>query len=97
MLTTRKPSSLVGGLTAACYRVFEAASVSEVLYLCENESVDVVVISPEVDDPDVIQAQLRRITITLKPEATVKDLVWELTLLFPSAGMSVQQYPARIF
>jgi len=35
----------------------------------------VVVIAADVEDPDMIEALMRRITIKLKPEATAKELV----------------------
>jgi hypothetical protein len=48
------------------------------------------VIAPEVEDPDVVQAQLRHITIRLGPTATAKDLIWELSQLFPGRTARVQ-------
>jgi hypothetical protein len=33
-----------------------------VLYLCEHQKVDVVVIGPDVEDADVAEVQMRRIT-----------------------------------
>jgi hypothetical protein len=75
LLTTRAPSKLADDLTLAGYRVIEARAVSEVLYLCEQHDIDAVVISADVDDPDVVEAQMRHITIKLKPEATAKELI----------------------
>jgi AmiR/NasT family two-component response regulator len=89
-LTTRTPSKLTDELALAGYRIFEALSVSEVLYLCEQHDIDAVVIATEVDDPDLIEAQMRRITIKLKPEATVRELIWELSQLFPDKAETVQ-------
>jgi hypothetical protein len=57
--------------------------VSEVLHLCETENADVIVIGADVDDPDVVEAQMRRITLRLKPDATAKDVIWELSQLLP--------------
>jgi hypothetical protein len=34
--------------------------------LCETENVDAIVIAADVEDPDVVEAQRRRITIKLK-------------------------------
>jgi hypothetical protein len=72
-------------LTLAGYTVWKALAVSEVLYLCEHENVDVVVIGPDVEDADVIEVQVRRITLRLKPGAAAKEVMWELAQLFPSA------------
>lgn len=88
--TNRVASKLSEELMLAGYRVFEAFEVSEVLHLCDTEDVDVVVISAEVKDPDVIEAQMRRITIRLKPDAATKDLISELTQLFPQRHSAIQ-------
>jgi len=75
----------------AGYTVWEALAVSEVLYLCEQKNVDVVVIAPDVEDADLVEVQMRRTTLTLKPGATAKDVMWELAQLFPSVSQpSVQ-------
>ncbi len=74
----------------AGHKVSEALAVSEALYLCECGNVDVIVIAPEVEDPDVVKAQLRHITIQLKPEASAKELIWELSRLFPNHAATVQ-------
>lgn len=82
-LTNRSNSKLADQLTLAGHRVREVLAVSEALYFCDTENVDVIVIGAEVEDPDLVEAQLRRVTIRLKPEATVKELIWELSNLFP--------------
>jgi hypothetical protein len=90
LLTARSPSKLANDLTLAGYRVFAALEVSEVLHLCETEDVDVVVICADVDDPDVVEAQMRRVTIRLKPDLTARDVIWELSQLFPAGPEKVQ-------
>jgi hypothetical protein len=89
-LATRAPSKFTVELGRAGYRVLEALAVSEALYLCETENVDAIVIAPDVEDSDVVEAQMRRITIKLKPEATAKDVIWELSQLFPQRPDVVQ-------
>ena len=89
-LTTRAPSKLADDLGLAGFRVFEALEVSEVLHLCEHEKIDAVVIGADVQDPDLIEVQLRHITMKLRPEATLQELVWELTQLFPDKSVSIQ-------
>jgi hypothetical protein len=54
-LTGRAPSQIATELTLAGYTVWKALAVSEVLYLCEHENVDVVVIGPDVEDADVVE------------------------------------------
>jgi hypothetical protein len=89
-LTNRAPAPPIGDLMMAGHRAWECLSVSEALYICEREWIDAVVIASEVEDPDVVQAQLRHITIRLKPEASAKDLIWELSNLFPARTTSIQ-------
>jgi len=40
--------------------------------------------------PDMIEAQMRHITLKLKPNATAKDVVWELENLFGKRTAAVQ-------
>ena len=89
-LTNRAPAKMIGELMMAGHRAWECLSVSEVLYICERESVDAIVIDPEVEDPDVIEVQMRRITLRLKPDATTQDLIWELSNLFPATASLIQ-------
>jgi hypothetical protein len=77
-------------LLRAGYNVYEALEVSEVLHLCEYRQIDVVVIAPEVEEPEMIEAQLRFITLKLKSNATAKDVVWELENLFGKRSATVQ-------
>jgi hypothetical protein len=81
---------MASDLMMAGHEVYEALVVSEVLYLCEHHKIDAVVIAADVDDPDVIEAQLRHITLKLKPSATAKDVIWELQALFNGWDSSVQ-------
>jgi hypothetical protein len=89
-LTNRAPAKLIGDLMMAGHRAWECLSVSEALYICEREWIDAVVIAPDVEDRDLVAMQLRHITIQLKPEATAKDLIWELSNLFTCGPTSIQ-------
>jgi hypothetical protein len=89
-LTNRVPAKLIGDLMMAGHRAWECLSVSEVLYICEHEWIDAVVIAPDVEDPEVVQAQLRHVTIRLKPEASARELIWELSNLFPAGPARLQ-------
>jgi len=84
------PSKLGADLEAAGYQVFEAIEISEVMYLCEHKQIDVVVIGADFEDQGMIEVQLRRLTIKLKPGSTAKDALWELSNLFPGAQLRVQ-------
>lgn len=83
-LTTRAPSQMAADLTLAGVTVWEALAVSEVLYLCEHEHVAVVVIGADVDDPELVEVQMRHATMRLKQSATAGDVLWELTHLLPA-------------
>lgn len=85
----RSNPKLADDMVRAGYRVFEAQAVSDALYLCESEGVDVMVVAPDVEDLDVTEVQMRRITIRLTPEATAKELIWELSQLFPGKTTTV--------
>jgi hypothetical protein len=84
------PSRMASDLVMAGYKVWEALEVSEVLFLCEHHKIDVVVIAPEVEDKELVEAQLRQITLKLKEHATSKDVIWELENLFGRQGATVQ-------
>jgi hypothetical protein len=83
-LTSTAPSRLADELIRHGHTVYEALAVSEVLHLCEHHDIDIVIIAPEIDDPELVEVQLRRPTMKLKPRATVGDVLWELEQLFPS-------------
>jgi hypothetical protein len=89
-LTSRSPSRLAADLMLAGHRAWECLSVSEALYICEQEWIDAVVIAPDVEDRDFVAMQLRHMTIQLKPGATAKDIIWELSNLFPARTTSIQ-------
>lgn len=89
-LTTRAPSDLEDDLILAGYRVFAALEVSEILHLCETEDIDAIFIGPDVEEPDLEGVQMRIVTLRLKPEATAKDVVWELSQLLPKKDGAIQ-------
>jgi hypothetical protein len=90
LFESRAPSKLADDLILAGYRVFEALELSEVLYLCETEWIDVVVIGADAGASDDIEAQMRCVTMRLKSESTANDVIWELTQLFPPGIATVQ-------
>jgi len=89
-LTRRSPSLLGDQLRLAGYTVWEAVTASEVLHLCEHQSIDAVVIDDEVEDPDLPEVQRRYISMLLNENATAADVIWELEQLFPSAVGPIQ-------
>ena len=89
-LSNESPSSMASELSCAGYKVWEAESVSEVLYLCEHDQVDAVVIGPDVEDQEFIERQLRQITLKLTNKTRSADVIWELSNLFRSPSLRVQ-------
>ena len=89
-LTKRLPSEIADELNQAGYRVLEALEIAELIYLFEHEGVDIVIIAPDVDETETIAVQQRWRTITLKPEATSQDILWELSSLFHQSRARVQ-------
>ncbi len=88
--TSRAPSKIGGDLIVAGYEVFEALEISEVMHLCEHKKIDMVVIASDVEDQDMVEVQLRRSTIKVKPGSTTKDVLWELSNVFPDTEMRIQ-------
>jgi hypothetical protein len=41
-------------------------------------------------NPDIIEAQMRHITLKLQPQATATDVMWELEKLFGNRSTTVQ-------
>jgi ABC-type nitrate/sulfonate/bicarbonate transport system ATPase subunit len=74
----------------AGYQVFEALFADEVLHLLETEHIDVVVIAHDVVDPEIAEVQRRVVTLRLEPQATAKDVVWELSQLLPGEDVTLQ-------
>ncbi len=91
---SHNPSALQAELTddlaLAGHRAWECLSVSEVLFICEREPVDAIVIGADLEDLDVVEAQMRRLTLRLKPGATARDVIGELPQLFPPMRTAVQ-------
>ena len=63
-MTTRIPSKLVADPATARYYVYEAFDLSEVLHLCEHQDILAVVNAADVEDSEVIELQMHRITIS---------------------------------
>lgn len=69
-------------------QIFKGA-ISEVLHLLSTENVDVVLVGADVVNGRERAVQLGSIAIILEPSATIKEVLWELELLFPG-GISIQ-------
>ncbi|HEY5030004.1 MAG TPA: hypothetical protein VIK39_16470 [Candidatus Angelobacter sp.] len=63
--------------------IHEAFSVSEAVWLCTQQHLGMVIIADNLEDPETAELQRRFNTLSLKPETTVKELLWELALMLP--------------
>lgn len=81
-VTAQAPALMTDHLISAGHRVWECLSISEVLYICEQEWIDAIVIAPTVQDPEILSARFGQITLRLQPEVTAQELIWELSNLF---------------
>jgi hypothetical protein len=76
---TRELPGLSEDLSEQGFQVYEALAVSEVLYLCQQHPGLVVVIDYTVEFEAANQVSGRHITLQVKKNATVQDVVWELS------------------
>lgn len=88
--TKHLPSKIADELNEAGYRVLEALEIAELMYLFEHERAELVIIAPDVDEAETMAVQQRWCTITLKPEATSQDVLWELSNMFHESRARVQ-------
>jgi len=90
ILNTISPSKLSDDLILYGHQVWEALDVSDVLFLCEQHSIDVVIIAAEVEDAEMIEKGLRGTVFRLKPNADAAYVEWELSRWFPNRTSTVQ-------
>ena len=90
IFNTISPSKLSDDLILAGHQVWEALAISEVLYLCEQRQIDVVVIAAEIEHGELIEKQLRGVVMRLKSNADFAYVEWELSQLFPNQNSTVQ-------
>jgi hypothetical protein len=88
-LTTSSPSKLGDELSLAGYRVFEALALSEVLYLQENESIDVVIIAADVEEQEEKVKQLPGI----RPTPVVGGSWWTVRVWKALRQRQTNQHP----
>ena len=90
LLNTISPSKLADDLILAGHQVWEALAISEVLYLCEQHMIDVVIITADVEHGEMIEKQLRGIVMRIQPNADAAAVHWELAQLFPASTGTIQ-------
>jgi hypothetical protein len=90
LLTARAPHPLTDELILAGYYVLEALAISEVFALVEENPEAQVIIGADIEAERAKVIQQHNPTIHLKENATLKDLLWELELLFPAHTKTIQ-------
>jgi hypothetical protein len=83
LLTANAPHPLADELILAGYNVLEALAISEVFALLEEIPEAQVIIAANIDAERAKVIQQHNPTIHLTGNATLKDVLWELELLFP--------------
>ena len=92
LLTTHAPNPLADELILAGYEVFEALAISEVLHLAEYHDVSAIIITAEYIAAEYYdlfalnEISQHKFIIKLGPNATSKEVIWELSNLFGRAG-----------
>lgn len=83
-LKTCASNALTSELISAGYRVMEAASVPEVVWLCTQFHGQVVLVDSQFQDPELAGLEEQYITLKLEANTTVQQLVWEIAMRMPS-------------
>jgi hypothetical protein len=84
---TRELPGISEKLSQAGFEVHEALSISEVLFLAEQHTGAQVVVGQTVEENAAREVAQRLVTLRLKPQATVADVIWELSLLLPNSAL----------
>jgi hypothetical protein len=79
LFTTIAPHALTEELSRQGCRVTEALAVSEVLSLAERHPLATIIIIADVDRERAKAVQHHYPTLHLKPAATGREIVWELS------------------
>jgi len=90
LLNVVSPSKLAHELILFGHQVWEALAISEVLFLCEQHSIDAIIIAAEVESGELIEKQLPGIVMRLDQSANASYLNWELSQLFPTNSSTIQ-------
>jgi hypothetical protein len=87
LFTTVAPDPLTEELSHQGHTVYEALAVSEVYALADQHPLANIIMTAEIDPERAKAVQHHYPTLHLKEDATVRDILWELTNL---KGAAVQ-------
>ena len=90
LLASRAPHPLTDELILAGYHVLEALAISEVFALLEEIPEAQVIIAANIEAERAKIIQQHNPTIHLTENASLKDVLWELELLFPGDTKTTQ-------
>jgi hypothetical protein len=90
LLTAHAPHPLTDELILAGYHVLETLAISEVFALLEENPEAQVIIAADIEAERAKVIQQHNPTIHLTGNATLKDVLWELELLFPGGTKMTQ-------
>jgi hypothetical protein len=79
LFTTTGPCSLAEQLSHQGHQVFEAIAISEVYALADQHPRAQIIITADIDPERAKAVQHHYPTLHLKADATVRDIVWELS------------------
>ncbi|HEY2235451.1 MAG TPA: hypothetical protein VGK01_18415 [Candidatus Angelobacter sp.] len=79
LFTTRAPDTLTDELSHQGYTVYEALAVSDVYALADQHPAATIIITADVDPERARAIQHHYPTLQLRPAATVREIVWELS------------------
>ena len=74
---------LYDDLVSAGHSVWEALAISEVLNLLEHQSIDIVIVAPEIHDERTKEIKSRITLLLLSTTTTTAEVLWDLSNLFP--------------
>lgn len=78
--TRLAPSPLAASVAAhGGHLIYEAITVSEVLYLMEHYDVQVLVVDSTVEDEAAREMGRRFMSLRLQPGATAAEVLWEMS------------------
>jgi predicted nicotinamide N-methyase len=86
LFSTQAPNPLTNQLSHQGHQVFEAIAISEVYALADQHPAAQIIVTADIDPERAKAIQHHYPTMYLKPNATVKDIIWELN----PKGASIQ-------
>jgi hypothetical protein len=79
LFTSKSPHPLTDGLSLQGHEVYEAVAISEVYALADQHPRAQIIITADIDPERAKAVQHHYPTLHLKADATVRDIVWELS------------------